>query len=618
MGMNLKVGDWEFCCDSNELERGDERIRLESRCTLVLQYLCDHAGQVVTHNDLLDAVWGREAVSVQSVPVVISKLRALLGDDTRQPRYIETIPKRGYRLIAEVDQSGGGSQSRVDPPGRDRAFKTVLRLASGALLIFGILFALSSLKLSAVLPRILYVADVANLTNDGAMNSFAAGASEILSSELARAGGLSVVRLRRGRGDSQWVAPGLSDDGTRPTPLLTTSLVLADQGAKIMMQLEDSPDRSVVWTYDFDISGNTYAALQREAARELLEYYGIAYVIDAGIYTSGTLGVEEIYLRAKYHWGLRGRDNNMLAARLAGQALELDPDYVPAHALSAQIYGKYAGEYFNLDSVDTEALARQHLDRAISLDPDHPAVFVARAQLHILLDRRPDLALAATDRAIELRPSEGIAHRLRSMTLNQLGRNDDGLAAMDRALELELGSPYVKAEYLYGLYLGARFEEVTRLAESLDPEYLGTFRAMVAESYYQLGRHRAAMQTWLDLLAFYGFEIGNREELLRLVDHGDTRNAYRALSAYVEPMPALEGAMKQNLLLFWSVYFGDEEASLAILRSISIDRENRFLNLIHMWPLFNRFQGNPVFQEFLTRIGVAQYADCVHLACAGH
>ncbi len=94
------IGDWLICPQTNTAERGSEKRRLEARGVSVLAYLHDHAGRVVGKTELLEAVWGSRALSDHSVAVVISGLRRSLGDDSRAPRYIQTIPRRGYRLIA--------------------------------------------------------------------------------------------------------------------------------------------------------------------------------------------------------------------------------------------------------------------------------------------------------------------------------------------------------------------------------------------------------------------------------------------------------------------------------------------------------------------------------------
>ena len=83
----------------------------------------------------------------------------------------------------------------------------------------------------------------------------------------------------------------------------------------------------------------------------------------------------------------------------------------------------------------------------------------------------------------------------------------------------------------------------------------------------------------------------------------------------MEALPDFEDYQLQLLHLYWSFYFGEPNAPLDVLTAIPVTRDARFLLWLHRWPLFDRFQNNPDFQDYLARIGVAQYADCSHPAC---
>lgn len=95
-----RIGEWTACADSDTLFSGESQFKLERRAMETLVVLAARAGEVVKKEELIVAVWGRLAVSDHSVAMVISQLRKAFGDDARAPRYIETITKRGYRLIA--------------------------------------------------------------------------------------------------------------------------------------------------------------------------------------------------------------------------------------------------------------------------------------------------------------------------------------------------------------------------------------------------------------------------------------------------------------------------------------------------------------------------------------
>lgn len=109
--MKWRIGDWTACSDSDTVRRDGVQHKLERRAMEALVLLAANAGQVVKKDELIDTVWGRLAVSDHSVAMVISQLRRAFRDDARNPTYIETITKRGYRLIAPCE-------AVVDAPAR--------------------------------------------------------------------------------------------------------------------------------------------------------------------------------------------------------------------------------------------------------------------------------------------------------------------------------------------------------------------------------------------------------------------------------------------------------------------------------------------------------------------
>jgi TolB-like protein/DNA-binding winged helix-turn-helix (wHTH) protein len=98
----LRIGDWRVDANSGKIARGGESIRLDVRAMRLLLCLAARPGQVVSIDDLINHVWGGVAVSPDSVYQALTSLRRQLGDDSRQPAYIETVPRLGYRMIAQV------------------------------------------------------------------------------------------------------------------------------------------------------------------------------------------------------------------------------------------------------------------------------------------------------------------------------------------------------------------------------------------------------------------------------------------------------------------------------------------------------------------------------------
>jgi DNA-binding winged helix-turn-helix (wHTH) protein len=180
-----RIGGWEFHPAAGELRRGAELRRLEPRAAKALELLSDARGAVVTHEELIAAVWSGRSVSENSVSVVIGQLRRALDDDRREPRLIETIPKRGYRLADRA------SARRMPPSGRQRL---LIALALAGFLLVGLV---ATWRSADARPE-LAMADVVNQTGEKRYDALARATTELMLAELSRRG-FDVERGGRGR-----------------------------------------------------------------------------------------------------------------------------------------------------------------------------------------------------------------------------------------------------------------------------------------------------------------------------------------------------------------------------------------------------------------------------------
>ena len=182
------IADWTFEPDLNELRRGDERRRLEHRAARTLELLCARAGEVVTPQEIIAQVWNGRAISPNSVPVVISDLRQALEDDARQPRYIETVAKHGYRLIAQPNGTG-----------HPRLHRKRLRAAFIALAVIALALAAAvawiTLRRNAD-SAVLVVSPVQNATGNPAYQPLANASSAVLMAQAEQLSGVRVYQVR--------------------------------------------------------------------------------------------------------------------------------------------------------------------------------------------------------------------------------------------------------------------------------------------------------------------------------------------------------------------------------------------------------------------------------------
>ena len=175
IGQSCRIGPWEFDPAGNELRRGDERVRLEHRAARTLELLCDSRGEVVSQERLRAEIWNGRHLSAHSVPIVIGQLRRALGEDARNPIYIETIPKRGYRLL-----DGEGAA-----PDRARPRRWILGLA--AALLMSALVAGYFIRGASGRPLV-GVTPVVNQTGSASYDPLARAADEVILTALTRRG----------------------------------------------------------------------------------------------------------------------------------------------------------------------------------------------------------------------------------------------------------------------------------------------------------------------------------------------------------------------------------------------------------------------------------------------
>jgi DNA-binding winged helix-turn-helix (wHTH) protein len=112
----FKIGEWHVEPDFNVITNGDVEVRLEIKVMELLVYLAHQGDRLVTRSELIDGVWGTEFICDNTLTHAISQLRAALGDDPRNPNFIQTIHRRGYRLLAAVvDLEGRGAADIAQP-----------------------------------------------------------------------------------------------------------------------------------------------------------------------------------------------------------------------------------------------------------------------------------------------------------------------------------------------------------------------------------------------------------------------------------------------------------------------------------------------------------------------
>jgi transcriptional activator of cad operon len=268
----LQVGDWRIDPQLGQMSRGTETVRLEARTLRLLMYLANRAGETVGIDELLDQVWSGVVVTQDSVYQAITALRRLLGDDARQPTYIVTVPRLGYRLIAPVRVAAEGPTLALQsplPPARPRVSRRIaLACIAIALAGIGVVYwrasALPDAKSVAVLPFL-------DLTSQ-AMDEeyFADGLTEELIDRLSREAGFKVPAASASfYYKNKDLPPSRIARELGVVYLLEGSLRESGDTLRITARLTRAADGYVLWTSNYERPKTDRLRIQDEIAQKV-------------------------------------------------------------------------------------------------------------------------------------------------------------------------------------------------------------------------------------------------------------------------------------------------------------------------------------------------------------
>ena len=273
----LRIGDWRLDSQLGQLTRGEQIERLEARTLRLLQYLANRAGETVSIEDLLDNVWSGVVVTQDSVYQAVTQLRRLLGDDAKNPRYIATVPRLGYRLVASVspwvDSLEPAPAPATEPP---RALTRRHKLSIGASvagLVLVVLLGFSLWRADHPAPSARSVAVLPFLdltTQEMKEEYFADGLTEELINRLSKLPGFEVPSATASfHYKNQDLAPGKIADELRVRYLLDGSLRQSGETLRISARLVRAEDGFVIWTENFDRPTADRLKIQDEIAAEV-------------------------------------------------------------------------------------------------------------------------------------------------------------------------------------------------------------------------------------------------------------------------------------------------------------------------------------------------------------
>jgi TolB-like protein/DNA-binding winged helix-turn-helix (wHTH) protein/Flp pilus assembly protein TadD len=637
MPESYRFGDFEVNTAEHTLKQPGHVMRLRPKAFDTLVFLLAHHGRLVTKDELLSSLWPGVIVTESTLSHCIEEIRAALGDDPHHPRFVLTVPRVGFRFIAEVVESrpshhagdatgigqdphelaarsGPAADTSTTPPQRIvEFFSHPWKMRSGKILIA------TAFLLAVVLTFVflfwsgpvthgpitsLAVVPFENLSGDAGEEYFADGLTDALISEIARFGGLRIIsrtsamQYKHARKTLSEIARELHVDA-----VIEGSVFHSGDRLRVTAALVADGAEHHLWSATYERDRGDLAALVRVMARTIAsEIHLELRESDQNSLRAVDPAVYEMYLKGRYFWNKRTPEGFNRGIEYFDQALAVDPEYAPAYAGLADCFNML-GDYDALPPMTAYPKAKAAALHALAID-------------NTLSDAHASLAFAAMHSdwnwpeverefhlAISMNPNGSNALHWYALYLASQGRFAEAQETMKEALALDPLSLIVKANSAWVLYFAGDYQAAARLcgdALQLDSNFMSA-HIKLGWAYEGMGRYREARNEFKKAIALGGEDpavslmlarahalMGDRREALTLIEKAADGGENRYVPCY-HMAAAYTG-------------LGEYDTAMRWLHRAYRER-NGWLSWLNVDPKFVRLRGHPGFSSLLDSLG---------------
>jgi TolB-like protein/DNA-binding winged helix-turn-helix (wHTH) protein/Flp pilus assembly protein TadD len=484
----LRVGQFELDPQSGELRSDGLKTRLADQPLQILLFLLEHPDQVVTREDLHQRLWPADTFVDFDMGLnrAMKKLRDALGDSADHPTYIETLPRRGYRLIAPINAS---STPLVPSSIRQR---TRLMMWIGAAAGVVALAVVGAARFRAPVPppiRSIAVLPLANLSIDRGQEYFADGMTEALITDLAQLRDIrvisrtSVMPYKASKKSLPEIARDLNVDG-----IVEGGVLRSGGRVRVTAQLIHAATDHHLWARSYERDESNIVTLQRELAAAITEALRgeLTPEARARIRTASPINPEayELFLKGTAAAGKENTQGMTDAVAYFAKATEKQPDFAVAYVAMARCYSQFAwtGAVAPRDFMPK---AKAAVVKALSLDPGLAEAHAEMGRILYQYDWDWPRSEQELRRALELNPNDAKAHDVYAALLLLTGRVEEARAETKRVRALDpliVRNPAAVAAAGGPGSNNRNGRAITRMRKALQKD------PALARGHYQLGR----------------------------------------------------------------------------------------------------------------------------------
>ncbi len=558
----------------------------------------------------------------------VSQLRKALGDPAEDPKFIETVPKRGYRFIAPVREPGEPAPRAASPAGSgvppsavrhaQWSRPTILAMFAAVLVLVAGVAAYVYLprtgqRAAGVLPAIhsLAVLPLENLSGDKEQEYFADGMTDEVITELGKVGALrvisrtSVMQYKGTRKPLSDIAPKLNVDA-----VVEGTILRSGNRVRITAQLIEASSDRHLWARSYERDLKDVLALQDEVARDIAEQIRIKLTPKERTLLTEAHAIDpeahDAYLRGRYWWSKRDAEGEWKGLDYFQRAVAKDPDYALAYVGVADSF-VVLGHHGHLPPQEALPKAKEAAMKALELDPSLAEAHTSLAIVKQSYDWDWSGAEREFKEAIALNPNYATAHHWYSHYLVAMGRLDEALNELERARDLDPFSIPINDFLGMTLYYARRYDDAVRQFRrglEMHPDRV-EFHEGIANIYEQKKMFAEAFGEHQQVLS-----LNKDTQTAAALEQAYQRFGYRGyLGKRIQSLEeSLQHAPKSDVftVLFLAHMYAvlnDEAHALSCLER-AYDQRNPWLLNVQVDPAMDSLRSSPRFRDLVRRIGL--------------